>query len=63
LEGHGGAPCEECGFGAGPSEYEVVWHDAESKDAPAGPKWCGACGRQVEFVVTWGDIPDPRDAA
>lgn len=60
LEDSRGAPCQECGFGLGPLEYQVVWHD---HDESAEPKWCGACGRQYEFVVAWGDIPDPRDAA
>jgi hypothetical protein len=58
LEDGRGAPCGECGFGVGPLEYEVLWYD---HDEPAEPKWCGACGRQYEFVVTWGDIPDHRD--
>jgi len=58
LEDGGAAPCGECGFGVGPLEYEVLWYD---HDESAEPRWCGACGRQYEFVVAWGDIPDPRD--
>ena len=57
----GGQACEEWGDGGGvPASWEVVWVDPEE---PAEPKWCGACGRQYAFVVTWGDIPDPRGAA
>ena len=49
MEDGRGAPCGECGFGVGPLEYEVLWYD---HDEPAEPKWCGACGREYEFVVT-----------
>ncbi len=62
----GGEPCEECGdVGEGPSSWEVVWMDPEE---PAESTWCGTCGRPLEIVITWDDIPDrrglfPRDAA
>jgi hypothetical protein len=57
LQATGGdGACPECG---GPddsddySTYEVVWVD------PGGPddveEWCESCGRQVGFVITWGD--------
>jgi hypothetical protein len=54
----GGQVCGECGDGGGdPASWEVVWVDLEE---PAEPKWCGTCGRPLEIVVTWDDIPDRR---
>lgn len=60
LEAAGGQACEACGFGGAPPAYEVVWHD---HDESAGPRWCGTCGRPLEIVVTWADIPDPKGVA
>ncbi len=51
----GGQACEECGDGGGgPASWEVVWVEQEE---PAGPKWCGTCGRPLEIVVTWANLP------
>lgn len=56
----GGQACEECGDGGGgPSTWEVVWM---GPSGPSEPRWCGTCGRPLEIVVTWDDIPDPKGA-
>ena len=56
--GSGGDECPRCGWGGGddfgPDDtYEVEWVD------PGGPddreEFCEACGRQLVYVVTWGD--------
>jgi len=53
-----GGKCPDCGGagGAGPddhSSYEIVWVD------PGGPddreEFCEECGRQLVYVLTWGD--------
>jgi hypothetical protein len=54
-----GRPCPECGWSVGndrpgdePAEVEVTWVDDGSfKD----PEFCETCGRQLVFIVTWGD--------
>ncbi len=52
-------PCEECGHGFGPVEYEVVW---EGEDDDAGedefddvPEFCPRCRRQQVVTVVWPD--------
>jgi len=56
--GGGGGECPGCGGDGGddfgPSDtYEIVWVN------PGGPEdreeFCEACGRQLAFVITWGD--------
>ena len=55
---NGGRACEECGDGGGgPEIWEVVWVDPEES---AESKLCGTCGRPLEIVVTWDDVPDWR---
>ena len=49
-----GGECPECGWGGGDNcSYEVKWVD------PGGPddreEFCETCGRQVAYVLTWGD--------
>ena len=53
-----GGKCPECGWGGGDNfgpddTYEVQWIN------PGGPEdreeFCGACGRQLVYVITWGD--------
>jgi hypothetical protein len=55
--------CEECGYGREWSEgdYEVVWEDLEGPEDKQ-PEFCEARGRQLVFIVTWGDIPEDRAA-
>jgi hypothetical protein len=57
-ESAGGGKCPRCGWGdgddLGPDDtYEVEWGD------PGGPEdreeFCEACGRQLVYVITWGD--------
>ena len=55
--GTGGDACPLCGGSGddfGPDDtYEVEWVD------PGGPgdreEFCEACGRQLVYVITWGD--------
>lgn len=54
--------CEECGFGGDETDvaYEVVWDDLDSLENPQNsepdePERCDACGRQLEFIITWPD--------
>ena len=56
--GGGGGECPRCGWGGrGPGDdkrpYEVTWV------APGGPddreEFCEECGRQLVYVLTWGD--------
>ncbi len=60
LEG-GDESCRECGWDGDWSgvEYEVAWDDP---DADPGnlepPEACPACGRQLEIIVTWGDLDE-----
>ncbi len=55
---YGGESCEECGDGGGgPASWEIVWVDPEESTES---KWCGTCGRPLEIVITWDDIPDRR---
>ena len=62
-----GEPCEECGWAGDWKnvEIEVIWHDADPDAAPGdwGPKSCGTCGHQLEYVIKWADLPDPLGAA
>lgn len=50
-------PCVECGHGPGETfeDLEVEWSD---RPCDAEPEFCGTCGRQLVYVVTWGDIPE-----
>jgi hypothetical protein len=64
LENGRVGPCEECGFDGDFSNVEIVveWDDidaleASAKKDPPEPKFCGTCGHQLEYVVTWGDLP------
>ena len=52
----GGGGCPECGWGGGDDDnytYEITFID------PGGPddreEFCEACGRQLVYVLTWGD--------
>ncbi len=55
LESVSGA-CPECGHSKGvPDDYEVIW-DASEDSGEAEEEYCGACGRQTAFVVTWDDL-------
>ena len=54
-------PCVECGIDGGLLDYEVVWDDMGALGDSVGPdtsevKRCGTCSRQLEFIVTWGNI-------
>lgn len=53
-----GARCPACGLGSSATGeragYSVEW-DYENSE-PAEPEWCGECGQQTLFVVTWDDI-------
>ncbi len=55
LEAYSGEkPCPECGYSEATREaveYEVSW-----SDGPEKPEFCVECGRQLVFVVTWGDL-------
>lgn len=63
-----GGPCEECGFDGDLSkaELEVTWKDVDALEDGQGrypepdpqPEWCGTCGHQTVYVVTWADLPD-----
>ena len=55
LEAAHSPPCEECGHARGaPGErFSVEW----AKEPDAAPEFCGKCGRQLVYVVTWGDEP------
>ncbi len=65
LEG-GDEPCPECGWDGDWSgvEYEVSWDDL---DADPGnlepPEACPECGRQLEIIVTWGDVDEKEGGA
>jgi hypothetical protein len=58
-ESAGGGECSRCGWGGrGPGgddnrPYELRWID------PGGPddreEFCEECGRQLVYVLTWGD--------
>ena len=72
LENGRAAPCSECGFseasGYSNVEIKVVWDDLDGDETHAGEaegarwsKWCGTCGHQLEYVVTWQDLPDERE--
>jgi hypothetical protein len=58
LEGERGrtTPCPECGYAPGaPVEYEYEWiYDRSEYE---GPEFCGTCGEQLLYIVTWGDEP------
>jgi hypothetical protein len=57
--GGDGGECPRCGWGGGDNDfgphdtYELVWVD------PDGPEdreeFCEACGRQLVYVLIWGD--------
>lgn len=50
--------CPECGGGARPAEYVVEWDDEPGQESQE-PEYCGMCGRQTTFIVTWLDVaPD-----
>jgi hypothetical protein len=62
LEGEGErtVPCPECGYAPGvPVKYEVEWiYDRSEYDEP---EFCGTCGEQLLYILTWGD--EPKGAA
>jgi hypothetical protein len=65
LENGRAGPCEECGFDGDWSNIEIVveWDDVDALEAPAKedapePKFFGTCGHQLEYVVTWVDLPE-----
>jgi hypothetical protein len=43
------------------TDIEVVWEDIDGEISgegdEEGPKYCKGCGRQLEYVVTWLDLP------
>jgi hypothetical protein len=52
----GGGKCPECGGGGGDDDnrpYEVEWVDAGGPDDRG--EFCETCGRQLVYVITWGD--------
>jgi hypothetical protein len=57
-ESAGSGECSRCGWGGGddfgPNDtYELTWIDpggAEDRE-----EFCEACGRQLVYVLTWGD--------
>ena len=55
LEASHSPPCEECGhaLGAPVEGFSVEW----AKEPDAEPEFCGKCGQQLVYVVTWGDEP------
>ncbi len=59
----GGVPCEGCGHvpGEPPKDIEVEWPglDAEGPTEPVDPEYCGSCGTQLVYVVTWANLPGP----
>ena len=68
LENSRVEPCEECGFDGDWSNIEIVveWDAVAALEAPAKkrvpwPMYCGTCGHQLEYVVTWQDLPDERE--
>jgi hypothetical protein len=61
LENGRAEPCPECGWDGDWSNVEIVvdWANLDrnpARDDPAEPKWCEACGHQLEYVVTWTDL-------
>jgi len=55
-EAAGGGECPRCGWGGGDDDnrpYELTFID------PGGPddreEFCEECGRQLVYVLTWGD--------
>lgn len=58
-------PCEECGWTCDWSNVELVvtWGDVDPDQDESGPEWCGTCGHQITYVVTWADLPEPKGAA
>jgi bacterioferritin-associated ferredoxin len=51
-----GEPCLECGHVPGqPFASDTIDFDIRGIDEPLGvDEFCGACGRQLVFVVRWG---------
>jgi len=58
-----GAPCPECGYRpdepVGAHGYEVFFEHMFDDTAPEAPddlpSFCGTCGKQTGFIVTWAD--------
>ena len=49
-----GGECLRCGWGADNSpSYELEWIDPDSPDDRE--EFCETCGRQLVYVLTWGD--------
>ncbi|MDP9485587.1 MAG: hypothetical protein M3Q49_07325 [Actinomycetota bacterium] len=66
LEGDYATPCPGCGYDGDLSnvEYEVVWDDLNvDPDDLESPEACPECGRQLEIIVTWGDLDDKEGEA
>jgi hypothetical protein len=59
-------PCEGCGWDGDWSNTEIVvtWGNVDPDTDPddSRPEWCGTCGHQLTYVVTWADLPDPKGA-
>lgn len=65
LENGHPEPCEECGWAGDRFNVDLVvtWEDMEPDPDDSGPEWCGTCGHQLTYVVTWAGIPEPKGAA
>ena len=63
-----GDECPVCGLDPRnpmSGEIKVVWEDIDGEDPDEadeeGPKYCEGCGLQLEYVVTWLDLPKERE--
>lgn len=56
-ESAGGGGCSRCGWGGGGDDdnrpYELTWIDPGGADDRE--EFCEECGRQLVYVLTWGD--------
>jgi hypothetical protein len=59
-----GDECPVCGLDPQnpmSGDTKVVWEDINEEDLgeaeEEGPKYCEGCGLQLEYVVTWLDLP------
>jgi hypothetical protein len=56
------AQCPQCGWQSGQTvEYEVITDDREiweDSGEEATEEFCGYCGRQISYIVTWVDASE-----